>query len=251
MNRCKDCAIVHNDVRLRPIGAELDKQSGPYCDDCWFGSHVPVPQGVSTSVTYPELRLLQRYAHEAGTVLEIGTHYGFTCIGMALAGAHVTSVDPHYEGPANDPDTWVPFRENVHRHFPIWSYSDVHEEPYDFRIWGADKHHYQTDCRMTSQDWALREERFINAPDMIGGGFGLVFIDGDHVWPAPMRDSQIARQHLRAPGYIAFHDVTPNWPGVWRTVEELLRGDVLVKLDQVGTLAVYQVREHVAVPPPP
>ena len=191
-------------------------------------SEFPVPQGVHTSVTYPELRLLQRYAHEAQVVLEIGTHFGFTCIGMALAGAHVTSVDPHYEGPANAPDTWIPFLSNCSRNgIPI----GPPPKPGHVLAWKKTIEEWQANCDGGWQIYGDTE-------------YGLVFIDGNHVWPCPMRDSQIARAHLRAPGYLAFHDVTPNWPGVYRTTEELTRSGEIVKLEQVGTLAVYQVRDY-------
>ena len=76
-------------------------------------SDYPLPHGVPTFVTIPELRLLQKYAHEAGTVLEIGTWYGYTAIGMALAGAHVTSVDPHNACDQGGEDTWEPSLANA------------------------------------------------------------------------------------------------------------------------------------------
>lgn len=198
-----------------------------------MATEFPVPHGVHTSVTYPELRLLQRYAHEAGTVLEIGTHYGFTCIGMALAGAHVTSVDPHFEGPADNPDTWEPFLANCTRHQIGIGPPPQADAPRDGSIlpWRKPIEEWEENCRRNWQVYGDTE-------------YGLVFIDGNHVWPCPMRDSQIARAHLRAPGYLAFHDVTPNWPGVYRTTEELTRSGEIVKLEQVGTLAVYQVRDY-------
>jgi len=174
----------------------------------------PVPEGVPSAVTLPELRLLQRYAHEAGTVLEIGTHYGFTCIGMALAGAHVTSVDPHFEGPADAPDTWQAFLANCRRYELI--------EPYARRV---------TPWRIAIESHPFYEDE----------AFGLVFIDGNHTWPCPWRDAEIAMAHLVPGGYIAFHDVTPRWPGVWRAAGELCASgwDCVAS---VGTLAVYQKR---------
>jgi hypothetical protein len=172
-------------------------------------SEFPAPEGVRTSVTLHELRLLQRYA--AGRrVLEIGTHLGFTCIGMALAGAHVISYDPHFEGPADNPDTWGPFCHNCQRHGVL--------------------------SRVT----AYRKPIEDSTADELGPGFGLVFIDGNHVWPLPMRDAYLGLRWVVAPGYLAFHDVTPNWPGVWRTVNELVEAGRLEKLEQAGTLAIYQ-----------
>lgn len=178
----------------------------------------PAPTGIPTSVTLHELALLQRFAHEAGTVLEIGTHYGFSCIGMALAGAHVTSVDPHYEGPANAPDTWEPFLANLRRH---GLRAGVQVEP----------------CRAPIEAVDLYELAGMRPGG--GQGFGLVFIDGNHTWPCPWRDAEIAMAHLTDPGFIAFHDVTPNWPGVYRAALQLAAKGWR-EVGRVQTLRVYQ-----------
>jgi len=174
----------------------------------------PVPEGIPTHVTLGELRLLQNYAHEAGTVLEIGTMYGFTCIGMALAGAFVTSVDPHNQSDTQQINSLLPFMENLARHGFGADSAMVNVVPE--RIEDAVKH-----------EW-------------FDVKWGMTFIDGDHIWPAPMRDARIALTHLRAPGYVAFHDVTPNWPGVWRTVRELTASGELMQVAQERFLRVYQ-----------
>ncbi|HYR17903.1 MAG TPA: class I SAM-dependent methyltransferase [Myxococcales bacterium] len=189
----------------------------------------PVPQGVRSSVTLYELALLQRFAHEAGTVLEIGTHFGFTCIGMALAGAHVTSVDPHYEGPADAPDTWEPFLRNVERHeLPMAGtrhaelvalYADGRGVVEPYRDISENIDHYRMGAEIRS--------------------WGMVFIDGDHVWPRPWHDVVIAKRHLAASGYIALHDVTPDWPGVFRAAKQLEQQG-WPEVGRAGTLRVYQ-----------
>jgi SAM-dependent methyltransferase len=184
----------------------------------------PVPTGIPSAVTLPELALLQRYAHEAGNVLEIGTLYGFTCIGMALAGAHVTSVDPHYEGSADHPDTWEQFLFNCRRRgFEPTTLAQSWRPGGDGAI------------------QAIHAPIEDTAADMRYVEFGMVFIDGNHTWPCPMRDAEIALAHLREPGYLAFHDVMPRWPGVWRTVGELLASGRVRKVERVGTLGIYQV----------
>lgn len=182
----------------------------------------PAPQGVPTSVTLYELALLQRFAHEAGTVLEIGTHYGFTCIGMALAGAHVTSVDPHFEGPADAPDTWEPFLANCRRHG-----FDPGPMPKSWGLGGP------------GAIQAIRGAIEDVEPDMRHVLLGLVFIDGNHVWPCPWRDAEIAMAHLHEGGYIAMHDVTPNWPGVYRAALQL-EAKGWQERGRAGTLRVYQ-----------
>jgi predicted O-methyltransferase YrrM len=177
----------------------------------------PVPSGIPTSVTLHELALLQRFAAEAGTVLEIGTHYGFSCIGMALAGAHVTSVDPHFEGPANDPDTWEPFLANLRRHH-VWD--DV--EPI--------------------RDISANIEQYAQAGQ--SRSWGMVFIDGDHVWPQPWFDAVLAKRVTAAivpdaDRFIAFHDVTRNWPGVYRAALQLEESG-WPEVGRVQTLRVYR-----------
>lgn len=182
----------------------------------------PVPFGVRSSVTLHELAELQRFAHEAGTVLEIGTHFGFTCIGMALAGAHVTSVDPHYEGPADQPDTWEPFLANAARHgFAVSAMP---------QSWGRGGPGAIQGIRAPIEELP---------PDMRHVMFGMVFIDGNHVWPCPWRDVEIARAHLTESGYIAMHDVTPNWPGVYRAAHQLV-GQGWREVGGAGTLRVYR-----------
>lgn len=178
----------------------------------------PVPEGIPSAVTLPELALLQNFAHEAGTVLEIGTHYGFSCIGMALTGAHVTSVDPHDQGPEGA-STWEPFLANVARHSIRVG---VGIEPWQGPIENAPLSYL---AGLRPYGGAAR--------------WGLVFIDGDHVAPAPWRDAEIAMAHLAPGGWIAFHDVTPRWPDVWQAALQL-NAKGWREVGREGTLGVYQ-----------
>jgi len=204
-------------------------------------SDFPLPSGVPTSLTIPEMRLLQRYAREAGTVLEIGTYYGYSAIGMALAGADVTSVDPHkpdlsaaMDTKSPYEDTWEPFLANCERCAvpAVWPAGEL-----DWERLTLPRMYIQGGMGSVI---AIREP--IESVDLATESFGLVFIDGDHSHPAPMRDARIALAHLRPPGYVAFHDVTPIWMDVWLTVKELERTGELVKVAQERYLAVYQVR---------
>lgn len=171
----------------------------------------PKPQGVPTAMTLPELELLQDYASTAGTVLEIGALYGFSTIGMALVGAHVTSVDPHYDGPADQPDTWKRFNYNVNAHGMA---AQIIAK------------------RMSSFEFQQQE-----SPDIL---YGLVFVDGDHTWPQPWYDCQLAYVRLRSGGHIALHDVHVYWPGV-RKAAELLQSEGLAReVGSAGCLRVYQ-----------
>lgn len=186
----------------------------------------PVPEGIPSAVTLPELALLQQFAHEAGTVLEIGTHYGFSCIGMALAGAHITSVDPHDQG-SEGASTWRPFQANCERHgfFPFHIYREKLANMKQI-----------TAFRMAIEDWEANGPRAGSESSL---QVGLVFIDGDHVAPAPWRDAEIAMAHLTPGGWIAFHDVTPRWPDVWQAALQL-NAKGWREVGREGTLRVYQ-----------
>jgi hypothetical protein len=66
-----------------------------------------------------------------------------------------------------------------------------------------------------------------------------VFIDGNHVWPCPWRDAEIAQAHLERGGFIAMHDVTPNWPGVYRAALQLVAKG-WKEVGRAGCLRVYR-----------
>lgn len=170
---------------------------------------------------------MQSYA--AGLdVLEIGTLWGFSAIGMAMAGARITSVDPHYEGPTpQTADTWEPFLTNWRRYFPL-------EEWTNQMAWGL---------QLCAYRQPIEEFQFRYA-GVAGGPYGLVFIDGDHGWPAPRRDIEIALAHLKPPGYIALHDVTMNWPPVWRAAGELEESGQARVIAWERTMRVYQAAAY-------
>lgn len=216
----------------------------------------PVPEGVATAVTLAELELLQDFAYrsEDGRALEVGTHLGFSCIGMAMVNAWVVSIDPHVDGPAGS-STWLPFLANLRRHRiggswwtkPGFGTAILDDEPAD---WGP------VDAwRMTFQGahglphwsgqagplWSWDVGPQGEGPVvMVPKRFGFVFIDGDHLAPSPSRDLELARHHLREGGFIAVHDVTPRWPGVWQAVRDHEKADHLEEVAAQGVLRIYR-----------
>ena len=197
----------------------------------------PVPIGIPTAVSEPELRVLQRYAHEAGTVLEIGTWFGYTCIGMAMAlqpGGCVTSVDPHNACDFSQQDSWELFCQNVERSLNT------------YRLGVADDLRYWSFGPMPAWQYSptIMAHR-ARIEDCEGARnrtpYGMVFIDGDHGGEAPMRDARIALSVLRDPGYLAFHDVGESiFPDVLRAVRTLEESGEIVFLERERYLAVYQ-----------
>lgn len=183
------------------------------------GRRWPRPVAAPTAVTRAELEVLQRFASEAAWVLEVGTWYGHSAIGMAMAGAEVVTVDPHRDGPADERDTWPAFLGYLAR--------------YQEAIADAGGH-----------VWPFREpiERWGEGVVSRGLRFGMAFIDGDHDYSACLRDGWIAARFLERPGFLAFHDVVrPNWPGVCQAVKELTEQLQLQLLRREGCLEVYRL----------
>lgn len=181
----------------------------------------PLPAGVPTALIPPETVLLQRYAARAGLVLEIGTWYGYSAIAMALAGAHVITVDPHTElgSPGPGLTTWEPFQNHL-------ASSGVAD-----RI---------TVARMNSDQYF---GELAKAPP--GPTLPMAFIDGDHNREQVARDIANAHQALMLDGKLVLHDIhNPGWPGVTEAAAELLPGLGWEKIDQVRWMAVYIRRRH-------
>lgn len=73
--------------------------------------------------------------------------------------------------------------------------------------------------------WAAREERHdvFGRPARLGGPLGLVYIDGAHAYEAVKGDFEGADPFIAPGGFVLFDDSTPDWPGVHRVVQEVLR----------------------------
>ena len=153
----------------------------------------PGPDGpaISTSVQDIEAAELGRLA--AGkNVLEIGSAFGYSACVMALAGAnHVTAVDPH---------TWIPG---------------------SLQVMGDTVGAYGVGDQVT----ILAMSSYTVMPELAEDGdrFGLIFIDGDHSYPAVRHDGEWAAKLLEPGGTIAFHDYGEDCccPGVRHAIGDM------------------------------
>jgi len=154
---------------------------------------------ISTSVQPEEAAALAQLASGAGEVLEIGSAFGYSAIVMALAGAHVTAVDPH---------TWVPDSlAGMERNLVAYGVTD--------RV--AILAESSAPVLAT---FALAIAHVPLTP------FGLVFIDGDHSAPAVRADVDAALKVLRPGGVLACHDYGEDCccPGVRQALDEAFPG---------------------------
>jgi len=157
---------------------------------------------ISSSITQSETAELQRLAKDV-SVLEIGSAYGYSAIAMALAGGHVTAVDPH-----------------TGHH----SFGTMHANLGIYRV--ADR--VEVICARSQE--AL--------PDLYDRGerFDVIFVDGDHTDAAVEHDVRWAVKLLKAGGVLACHDYDEaTCPGVRVALDRLFGGPGVL----TDTLAVY------------
>lgn len=128
--------------------------------------------------------------------LEIGSHIGssalFICAGLERGGGHLVCVDTwmNQTMPDGKMDTSAEFKANTKRYA-----------------------HMITMVRKFSHELT---------PQEIGGPLDFVFIDGDHGETAVRADFSLIAPFVKLGGLIAFHDVSPAFPGVNIVVGEAL-----------------------------
>jgi hypothetical protein len=156
---------------------------------------------INTSLTAAETAELQRLAKD-GTVLEIGTAYGYSTVALALVAKHVTAVDPH---------------------LTHGSYGDVLVNLAAYGVTAT----------------VVRDYSQIALPALHGAGmrYDLVWIDGDHTAEGVEHDVTWAMKLLNRGGVIACHDYDEaTCPGVRMALDKLFGGPG----DLTDTLAVYR-----------
>lgn len=162
---------------------------------------------INTSLTEKETAELQRLARSQDLtpveVLEVGSAYGYSTVAMALAGAHVTAVDPHLQMAS-----YQQMMANL-GYYGVADRVDV----------------IQGDSRAVLP--RLADE---------GRTFDLVWIDGDHTADMVTHDVQWARKLLKPAGVLACHDYDEETcPGVRHALDAWKPPPLLV-----DTLAIYE-----------
>lgn len=83
-------------------------------------------------------------------------------------------------------------------------------------------------------------------PHLLGRGFDLAFVDGDHSFLGVSQDVSLSIALLNLDGMLLCHDVCDLFPGVMATVELLQSAQVIELEEKVGTLTLFRVRSHPA-----
>jgi predicted O-methyltransferase YrrM len=124
-------------------------------------------------------------------VVEIGSYCGRATTVLAGSGRQVVAIDPLAPGTASGGREVAP------------EHADELE---------------RVAAGHPNVEWVRLPAAEAHAP---GRPVGLLFIDGDHEWPAPILDFERLEGRLAPGGLVAFHDYRVC-PGVTRTVDELI-----------------------------
>jgi predicted O-methyltransferase YrrM len=161
---------------------------------------------ISTSLADIEIEKLQELA-DGERVLEVGSAYGYSTVGMALHAERVTTIDPHL--------THGSLRA-LHDNLDAYYVAEV------------------VDIRVGTSQQILPEL----ARD--GARFDMAFLDGDHTEQGLTHDVEWARRLVRPGGVIACHDYDEaTCPGVRAALDKLYPSG---PAELVNTLYIIEVR---------
>lgn len=172
-------------------------------DPCRVG-RLNLPRDIGSAVSDAEAARLAELATD-GTILEVGSWFGFSAVVMARVARTVHSVDWHRGDPhAGEQDTLAEFWANLKRH------------------------------GVRDKVVAHVGEVAAVLPFLAAESFDGAFIDGFHTTEAVARDIELVLPLIRTGGFLAFHDYGRF--GVREAVDAL---DLPVELTE--TLAVVRL----------
>jgi len=168
-----------------------------------------------------EMRLLYELAQEArdGAVVEIGTCVGASTVALghgvkAGHGVPVYAIDPY-----------VHWRSDSGRDYG----------PADrVRLYKNLLH-----AGVVEQVWLL-QLKSEQAAKCWDGPISLLWIDGDHSYPATRLDFDLWSGFVRVGGTIAFHDSLRKELGVWKVIEETMATGNFQKTNVVGQITTLK-----------
>lgn len=161
---------------------------------------------IRTAVTPKEAEELERIAM-GRTVLELGSHFGFSTVVMARVALRVVAVD--------------------------WHRGDGHAGP-DSTL---------TDYFQNLDDYEVRDKvismvgRFEDVLPMLKhDSFDAAFIDGQHLYEDVKRDAIMTLPLLKPESFLAFHDYGPEHFGVKQAVDDLFPTHPMRRFDNLVTV---------------
>jgi Methyltransferase domain len=186
-------AGLRNALRVRLRDHRGGPSEGQASSNGWGQASIGGGPAIITAISSEEAAELAQLSR-GSSVLEVGSAHGYSATVMALAGARVTSLDPH------SGDTWLG--------------DTLKAMQANLAAYGVtDKVEIVQQLSFTAMPRLTRE----------GRRFGLVFIDGDHLYDAVRVDVANALELLEPGGTIACHDYgEDHWcPDVRRALDDM------------------------------
>lgn len=172
---------------------------------------------ILTAINSAEAALLYKYALECPDekmILEVGSDKGFSTVLLAQTDRTIIAVDPHDAVTYHDPESglsgehtlqdYEAFKNNVEPYGNIVHIKDYSE----------------------------------NVSSMLPVGF--MFIDANHSWPHPKNDFLHFEEGIIPGSYVAWHDYI-SFPGVTRSIEQLIEEGKLEMVEYIHTLCITKV----------
>ncbi len=169
-------------------------------------------------LTESEARLLFETAQqtpEDGTIVEVGAYRGRSTALLAESGRKIVTVDPMVVG---------------------------YGEGNGMQVVDADVHALQTVVdRYPNVHWLRCPSYEAGRMDPLAD---MIYIDGDHRAPAPLRDFRMFRQYLKPGGLVAFHDYqNQSYPGVTEAVDYLEQSHQIERIGVKKEMYVGRIPE--------
>lgn len=172
------------------------------------------------NVSYFELMAIASIiaTHKPKHLLEIGTFDGNTTVQMAL-NSPLDAVIHTIDLPLENSATTIPSLKN--------DLKFIHDQDKQIKKYrGVERTITQHFGDSTTYDF---------------NEFGLIefcFIDGGHSYECVKSDTEKTLKILAPNGVIVWHDFTPNWPGIYRYLNELSQTLPLIHISETN-LAIY------------
>lgn len=161
-------------------------------------------RGLMSGREVDALGRLAREVPEWASIVEVGTHTGFSTCHMAFAssrgkGAHITAVDPY-----------LPPRPGSQ------------DDPFGLGPDGVRQEFHDSLTRLGLWPWVTPlRARSVEVAAMWSAPIGLLFIDAIHEREAVIEDYEAWAPHVTAGGWLALHDYNQEgYPGVVEAVHE-------------------------------
>lgn len=176
-----------------------------------FAAARAVADGIPGWLMPNEAEALYRLGFEAESdIVEIGSYFGKSTylIGKGIRDAgrarcRLVSIDVHYRGVDEATQRAQVFAEDA----PSFLLRTMREQQLD-------------DVVMHLVGWSHLAVGYVDF-----AGVGAVFIDGGHDYDSVRQDILAVRARVRPGTRLLFHDYNPEFPGVVRAVDELVRTD--------------------------